>query len=429
MAMMKQDFVGSNQLRNDERKGLSPDVRLVVKAYVNIPGKIRPFPPQTPGIFLHIGKAGGSFLCQRLRWSCHHFMVEKLRYRAFQQREFSEASCKTIANETYFSHVSTYMHIPDFYLFKRGIYKVGQFLFYTASTRDPISRFISTYSFMDPKNNFEEDPQKKKGLDKCYQFYECFPTLEQFSELVGDNPQDYDYPYAEGTLVTKNCTNLAKAVINGHYAGCNKHMSYNIKQVLEIIPEWQEKQIPTLMLLRMEFMGQDFATVNQVLGDPTPIDVASFKKPEKGKFKVSPIKTTISDVGRRRLCFALLPDYEVYFQALSIAVNLSYNDKLASLYVSQRNCPELTWLFETAPKILKGITAEHLEATTKRHLYKPQIGDKVLKLTGRLGDNRVAGPYRVEAVHANETINIRIDDHSIENIEVTRVKSYSLANE
>ena len=133
MAMMEQDFVGSNQLRNDERKGLSPEVRLLVKAYANIPDELRPFPPQTPGIFLHIGKAGGSFLCQRLRWSCHHFMVEKMRHQvSLFSKKSSGTVCKKIANETYFSHVSTYMHIPDFYLFKRGIYKVGQFLFYTA---------------------------------------------------------------------------------------------------------------------------------------------------------------------------------------------------------------------------------------------------------------------------------------------------------
>ena len=56
------------------------------------------------------------------------------------------------------------------------------------------------------------------------------------------------------------------------------------------------------------------------------------------------VTKAISDVGRSRMCRALLPEYKAYIRALSSAINLSLRDKQTSLDLSRTLCPDLDWL-------------------------------------------------------------------------------------
>ena len=79
----------------------------------------------------------------------------------------------------------------------------------------------------------------------------------------------------------------------------------------------------------------------------------------EGAGVVVDVGKNVTSVGRRRLCFALLDEYKVYIKALSIAINLSEQERWSSLQLSQQNCPDLPWLFETAPKILAAHNLEN----------------------------------------------------------------------
>jgi hypothetical protein len=68
-----------------------------------------------------------------------------------------------------------------------------------------------------------------------------------------------------------------------------------------------------------------------------------------------------------------------------------------------------------------------IAANRKRFAFDYQVGDEVLKLAykpDKLDSRVIAGPYRIEAVHTNGTVTIRINPHTIERINIRRVKPY-----
>ena len=67
-----------------------------------------------------------------------------------------------------------------------------------------------------------------------------------------------------------------------------------------------------------------------------------------------------------------------------------------------------------------------IAANRKRFSYDYHIGDEVLKLTFNPDklEQRASGPYRVETVHTNGTLTIRLSPHTIERISIRRVKPF-----
>jgi transposase InsO family protein len=72
------------------------------------------------------------------------------------------------------------------------------------------------------------------------------------------------------------------------------------------------------------------------------------------------------------------------------------------------------------------IDKELVKATRRRFAYDYQPGQEVLKLryNPKKLETRADGPYRIERVHTNGTLTIRIDPHTIERISLRRVKPY-----
>ena len=124
-------------------------------------------------------------------------------------------------------------------------------------------------------------------------------------------------------------------------------MYWNIKTILERIPGWDTNNSSSsspLMVIRSEHNNKDFLTINKILGDPNPVDLDAAGAKNGRVQSLLQVTKNISSIGRRRLCWALLPEYKVYVEALSRSINLSDQDKLVSLRFSQRMCPDLTWL-------------------------------------------------------------------------------------
>ena len=67
-----------------------------------------------------------------------------------------------------------------------------------------------------------------------------------------------------------------------------------------------------------------------------------------------------------------------------------------------------------------------IKANRRRFSHDYHVGDEVLKLTHNPGklEERAQGPYRVETVHTNGTVTIRVSPHVIERINIRRVKPF-----
>ena len=67
-----------------------------------------------------------------------------------------------------------------------------------------------------------------------------------------------------------------------------------------------------------------------------------------------------------------------------------------------------------------------VQANQKRFSYDYQVGEEVLKLTYKPNklQTRSYGPYRIETVHTNGTITIRLNPTTVERISIRRVKPY-----
>jgi len=340
----------------------------------------RSLPPHTPGAFLHVGKAAGSTLCSVLQNSCHSFVRKPCKVRT----KWEDGTL----NETYVGALTTYIHTPDFSMLgQTQTPGYSNFAFYIANLRDPFTKFLSVFTYSHPENNFERFKRMKRLAKECKQFYSCFPSLERFIELVGDHPSDFDYPYDANTIETSNCTNLARAAMANKVKGCAEHMYWNTKSILERIPGWNSdinsnsnsnsnyyddnkddtgisssvsnatassrhhsrpSIPPPFVAIRTEHLKQDFVSANQVLGDPHPLslEAAGVKNDRVQSVPKMKVSKNITSVGRTRLCKALLPEYKAYIKALSRAINLSDRDRQTSLELSQRMCPDLTWLFQ-----------------------------------------------------------------------------------
>lgn len=68
-----------------------------------------------------------------------------------------------------------------------------------------------------------------------------------------------------------------------------------------------------------------------------------------------------------------------------------------------------------------------IAANRKKFSYDYQIGDEILKITyhpDKLESRAYDGPYTIETVHANGTVTIRIDQHTIERINIRNIRPY-----
>lgn len=334
---------------NRTPQNLTKNILDKIQAFMNRTIQQRPLPPNTPGAFLHVGKAGGSTLASVLQNACHS-MVRKP---CASRKQWEDGTL----NETYVGALTTYIHVPDFRLVGQKP-KYSNFDFYVVNLRDPFSRFLSVFTYLHPGNGFVGTVNKGRNILKI--FFSCFPSLERFTELVGDRPMDFDnylfFLVDEGTIKTNNCINLARAALANRVNMNNDHFYWSTKSILDRIPGWNNNNNssssnsfrhthPPLVAIRTEYASQDFYSANSVLGDPHPLDLdAAGAINDRVQPLLLKVPKNVSSVGRMRLCNALLPEYKSYITALSRAINLSDQDRQNSLKLSQQMCPDLAWL-------------------------------------------------------------------------------------
>jgi Sulfotransferase family len=278
------------------------------------------------GAFVHVGKTGGSTLSVLLRNGCHSFMPHPCR---------SNITHESMASKL----VESYYHVPDFATLKQS-----KHTFYIITCRDPFDRTISAFVYDHIRNKYARNETISAVKELKYEeAYKCFPTLQQYVELLGDQPNQFHYPHKQNWVTAASCPDLAKAAFHSRVKIYN-HLFFSMSLLLSFIPK-VEKQ--SLYAIRQEHLWNDWTTVNRLLGQNEPIyipteetnrirNVASLEVTNQ-----MPVTRDLNAFGIKVLCNALRQEYQKYFFLLKRAKNLSPSDLQQSIDRAKQNCPDL----------------------------------------------------------------------------------------
>ena len=286
-------------------------------------------PPHTPGAFIHIGKTGGSTLCSIMQNACHSWIPKPCRGKDIR------------GIHSHISKLTTYFHVPDFTKLEAH----QRYHFYVVSTRDPFSRTLSAFTFMHPKNREVVREPRDKGFNK---FFDCFDSLESFALALGEksiglndnHTIPIDYPFPPHVTNTSNCEQLARASMDNRVTSA-QHFYWDTKGIFKYLPpKFYSTNTTAILVVRNEAMWDDWTTANQFLGQ-TQVSTFPLTNSRNYSHLVLPVTKKVSDTGRTRLCWSLIPEYKVYLVLLSRADNLTPKQVQESLAIAQKNCPML----------------------------------------------------------------------------------------
>lgn len=260
------------------------------------------------GAFVHIGKTGGSTLSTLLRNGCHSFVKKP---------------CRNISrrSESYMSRLTTYYHVPDFDRLAKA-----RHLFYAFTTRDPLDRTISAFAYLHPLNVHARNATVHRRYARFYN--PCFRTLEDFALALGNETSK------------EWCNLLAKRALN-HGFRRHDHLFFDHQKIFQNVQQ-QPSFLATaaVMVIRNEFLWQDWASANMWLGQENVSIYPSVRERDVSAMAL-PVPKEISTRAREYLCEALHGEYDVYFRLLRSSVNLVPDDLLNSLEIAKTNCPNL----------------------------------------------------------------------------------------
>ena len=305
------------------------------------------------GAFVHIGKTGGSSLSVLLRNGCHSWL---------------QHPCRTVPNETIASQtIESYYHVADF-----GLLPKSQHDFYLLTLRDPFDRTVSSFvyeHFLNVQARGEVNNIKKGVRAEFAQACnKCFPTLETFAAHL--DGADFHYPHHKSEIAFESCQDFARAVFHGRVRIFH-HMFFNYRKIQSLIPNPLQQ---TLLVTRLEYLWQDWASANHFIGNHI-VSMSNELKTSDGKqsgkpstnrqssFGVNaskqtqhirntanftlPVTRDLTDQGREILCRSLQPEYDSYFWLIGHAQNLEKTDLVKSLVTARERCPEVSIDFKS----------------------------------------------------------------------------------
>jgi len=351
----------------EEIKNVEDDSRtikdLVAKSLHNIKNDKAEFPPNTLGAFIHVGKTGGSSLCEMLRNACHASVAKPCPNKDHAWLDM---------NEGILSKISTYYHVPD--IRNGNLYKQDRqmsYSFFVVTIRDPLQRAMSSFLYEHPSNKAMEGlytikrdkPRKYKNImsmsgndeseaaktiyrrkkkrlfdqELLDMYVPCFPTLERYAQLLGNFHEDvHTWKNWRAYKDDGDCENLAKSTFR-HGGAAMIHNHYDLRKILMEIKDLGKRPI---LAIRTEGLYDDWKSVNNWLGEEnsTPTLILSLRNSTNIDY---PVKKIISDDGKKKLCFALRDEYRLYLRVLVLSKNLSEKEVQQSYNIARKSCP---WL-------------------------------------------------------------------------------------
>ncbi|CAB9523988.1 expressed unknown protein [Seminavis robusta] len=284
---------------------------------------------QPNGAFVHIGKTGGSAVSRMLRNGCHSFMPKP---------------CRRIPNETLASKlIQSYYHVPDFQTLPDNHHS-----FYVLTLRDPFDRTVSAFTYDHPLN--DDSYQRNSSLadlNSRFKAYRCFPSLERFVQLLGDNNY-YSYPHPPNVVATGNCQTLARAALDSQIRRF-QHWFFDYGKIISLLPNDTTGTTTTIYAIRTEHLWKDWESVNRLLGTTTG-ESSTTSTITNNHHPVHPMEERkvavtrdLSPMGRQRLCHALEAEYQHYAFLLKVAENLSDGDFQEAVAYSRQRCPNINY--------------------------------------------------------------------------------------
>jgi len=175
--------------------------------------------------------------------------------------------------------------------------------------------------------------------DVSKKLFDCFPTLDSYALSLNDIDT---YQERDGQdFAKKDCKNVSKLTMHHVTSQVLGHLYWDLQMITDSLQENSDLDFEhkTLLVVRTEFMWNDFFTANRFLGqEGRSMQHASMRN--SSEFN-NPVSNELSEEGRRTLCLALKREYQVYIKMLKRAENLSKEDISRSLELARANCP---WL-------------------------------------------------------------------------------------
>ena len=283
--------------------------------------------PNTTGGFVHVGKTGGSTLTRVLRNGCHAFL---------------ERPCHLVPDESIVSQTVTYYHTPDWNLLTREPHD-----YYIWTVRDPFARTVSAFLYQHPYNVYIRRRQYDEKvynfpMRKLYPvFNRCFKTLDLFAQAL---KHDYQRETKITWMAAKTlkCEVLANAMFQHKAEILNHHLHFDYRMFYKPFKSMKDE---AFFAVRTEFLWDDWITINELLGQAPGTVVSNETKQLRNTSKyVLPVKGKIGDTEREYLCKRIEPEYHMYFQILSEAINLNEEDVNKMKEMARTNCPNLEML-------------------------------------------------------------------------------------
>jgi hypothetical protein len=254
--------------------------------------------------------------------------------------------CRVVEKESAASQfIQNYYHVPDF-----GTLSQSHHDFYVVSCRDPFDRTVSAFVYEHILNrNAREETIDPWKVTKYEIAYRCFPTLQRYVELLGDDPYHFSYLFTQRSVNADSCPDLAKASLHGRVR-IYSHLFFSFRRIKSSFPaDWNYDTF----VVRKEFLWKDWKTLNEALGQPADsvfIPPESQSQRWNATYEAMPVNRTINAQGRSLLCRALEEEYRAYFWFLNHAKNLNDGDRELSIQVAKKNCPVLAIRLLAAPE-------------------------------------------------------------------------------
>eukprot|EP00980_Cylindrotheca_fusiformis_P003367 scaffold747_cov120-Cylindrotheca_fusiformis.AAC.23 len=294
--------------------------------------------------FVHVGKTGGTTLRETvLRYGCRLYGQAKARNRCLNflaEHGESQLAKRTTGLFHYEMRIPTSKKQRD-----------NMDLLYVV--REPISRFQSSYEYINPHNCIldrkERAMQKKCDSQKRAQnfpnsfdsqfYYECFPTIESFLSYVPP-------PLEDGSSSKNNNTNPDKCRplwLQAFRPGQSEygHMSANYQYYTKDMGLMSRENGRRVYVIRTEHLWDDVSHIDQLVGGTGNFSFVARKKINK--------QTTVKHVGPgiqyvpHTFCCALLPDMLVFRDIINRADNFDEPTKLATNEHSWSRCNVTSW--------------------------------------------------------------------------------------
>jgi len=306
---------------------------------------------------VHIGKAGGVSLRRLTIVFCKLFFrnpkFDKNRQERTQtciHKHFPDAGAALTHKTQYYFHLDEY-HEQD----------LGQeATSFLVTLRHPVDRIISTYRYSHPGNcNDENRPEvwrprgceaerhrNKTGLIQNDLFYKCYPSpaMESFAQSLMRPWKKSDLAVAafvNGSSIQqdnhdkkkelsqderRHCRYIAREVVQGHGTyGAGPHMLYNYAYyAARSIWKFPTKEV---FAIRTEHEWQDMLHLDKLLGGNGNLKENRDVSHGSEGYVPSPL----SKEAYGKLCCALEQEIEVYQDILWRVLNLSWDEKQATM--------------------------------------------------------------------------------------------------